>query len=315
MGMEISNARPPVVDFSILPEGCIANVLSLTSPRDACRLSLVASSFRSAAESDAVWERFLPSDYHDILARARDSPPSVSFSSKKELYLGLCDQPLIIDKGTKSFWLEKWSGKKCYMLAARDLTIVWGDTPMYWRWISLPECSTNGEVAELIRVCWLEIRGNISTRLLSLETSYAAYLVFRSSTGTYGFEYQPAEGWVGISGDEGETRTVYLDPEEGGEQRHGYQHPIIPRRIGMFSNNIMLRQPRESSGQYPKMRGDGWMEIELGEYFSRGGEDGELGMSLMEVKGGDWKSGLIVQGIEIRPKEEGKIEIYSVGCS
>lgn len=39
----------------------------------------------------------------------------------------------------QSFSIEKRSGKKCYMIAARALTIEWGDTPMYWKWISLPQ--------------------------------------------------------------------------------------------------------------------------------------------------------------------------------
>ncbi|KAA8538880.1 hypothetical protein F0562_025572 [Nyssa sinensis] len=305
MGTEISGGRGQLNLYE-LPEGCIANVLSLTSPRDACRLSLVASTFRSAAESDAVWGRFLPSDYHDILGRAVDSSQPLVFTSKKDLYFRLCDHPLIIDKGTKSFSLEKWSGKKCYMLAAKDLAIVWGDTPMYWRWTSQRE-SRFKEVAELINVCWLEICGKIATCLLSPDTTYAAYLVFKSLTGAYGFEYQPVEVSVRIKGGEGETQNVFLDPDGG--QMHRYQ--IIPRRIGLFNRGFnMLRQqvtvPRDiSNGQYPKQRGDGWMEIELGEYFNKGGdgEDGELEMSLMEVKGGGWKSGLVVEGIEIRPKE------------
>lgn len=97
-----------VIDFfNLLPEGCIANAVSLTSPRDACRLSLVASTFRWAAESDAVWERFLPSDYQDIIARSvnRDDESSSqlppAFARKKELYFHLSDHPLIIDGGTK----------------------------------------------------------------------------------------------------------------------------------------------------------------------------------------------------------------------
>lgn len=36
----------------------------------------------------------------------------------------------------QSFSLDKVSGKKCYMLSARDLIIVWGDNPTYWRWTS-----------------------------------------------------------------------------------------------------------------------------------------------------------------------------------
>lgn len=88
-------------DIYQLPEGCIANVLSLTSPRDASRLSVVATIFRSAAESDAVWDRFLPPDYSDIIYRSSDGAELVNVRSKKELYLYLCDHPLFIDGGTK----------------------------------------------------------------------------------------------------------------------------------------------------------------------------------------------------------------------
>lgn len=96
------------VDIYHLPEGCIANVLSLTCPRDASRLSLVASVFRSAAESDAVWDRFLPPDYRDIISRSSDGPDSIMFGSKKELYLYLCDHPFLIDGCTKviyTWWI------------------------------------------------------------------------------------------------------------------------------------------------------------------------------------------------------------------
>lgn len=89
------------VDIYHLPEGCIANVLSLTCPRDASRLSLVASVFRSAAESDAVWDRFLPPDYRDIISRSSNGQDSIVFGSKKELYLYLCDYPFLIEGGTK----------------------------------------------------------------------------------------------------------------------------------------------------------------------------------------------------------------------
>ncbi|KVI04384.1 putative F-box protein PP2-B12 [Cynara cardunculus var. scolymus] len=288
--------------FGSLPEGFIANALSLTSPRDACRLSLVCSVFRSAAEWDAVWESFLPSDYQKIVA-AEEEEDGGDFSSKKQLFLRLCDRPLIIDGGNKSFWLEKRSGKKCYMLAARDLSIVWGDTPRYWRWISMPD-SRFTEVAELISVCWFEVHGRISTSMLSPDTAYLAFIVFKSTSETYGFEYQPAEVSVGISGLKTQTRTVFL--EAGLDQRRR-QHPVVPRhRIGMFhrghrANPIGLINPN-SNGNGPKEREDGWLEIELGEYFIKKGELGELEMSMTEVKGGNWKGALVIQGIEIRPK-------------
>ncbi|CAI9768990.1 unnamed protein product [Fraxinus pennsylvanica] len=269
-------------DFQALPEGCIATALSLTSPKDACRLSLVTLMFRSAAESDAVWERFLPPDYRDIISRSIDSDDSVlaNLRSKKELYFHLCDNPIIIDGGIKSFSLEKGTGKKCFMLAARDLSIVWGDTPAYWQWIPYPE-SRFPEVAELLDVCWFEIRGKINTSMLSSGTTYAAYIVFTSKSGIYGFEYQPAEATVRISGRDGVKRTMCLDPE--GEQRHRHQFRSRGRNARRLAH-IYGRQgdlSTERITDYPKVRADKWMEVELGEFFVDGEQD--LDMEIMNI--------------------------------
>ncbi|GAA0185962.1 hypothetical protein LIER_33250 [Lithospermum erythrorhizon] len=288
-----------------LPEGCIATTLSLTSPRDACRLALVASTFRSAAQSDAVWESFLPNDYMEIVSRSLNVRQFLSsFQSKKELYFYLSHFPLLIDSGTKSFSLEKWTGKKCFILAARDLMIVWADTPEYWRWISLPE-SRFSEVVELLDVCWLEVRGKIMTSMLSPNTTYSAFLVFTTKSGTHGFDYHAAEGSVGISGEESETRTVCLDPD--GAKRYMFQ--IVPRRMGFFNRHfgVIMRaeepsSPLNANAEFPKQRDNDWYEVLLGEIYIKEGQDSELEISLTEVKAGNWKSGLIIEGIEIRPK-------------
>lgn len=89
------------MSLNVLPEGCIANVLAFTGPRDACRLSIVSSLFKSAGESDAVWERFLPRDYQSIIFTSDSYVLLSSLSSKKELYLRLCEKPIIIDDGKK----------------------------------------------------------------------------------------------------------------------------------------------------------------------------------------------------------------------
>ncbi|XP_076929411.1 putative F-box protein PP2-B12 [Bidens hawaiensis] len=282
--------------FESLPEGFIANAMSRTSPRDVCRLSLVCSLFRSAAEWDAVWEKFLPPDYRKILAGGG--------GSKKEVYMRLCDYPVMIDGGNKSFWLHKPSGKKCYMLAARELSIIWGDTPRYWRWISVPD-SRFAEVAELLSVCWLEVHGRINTSLLSTDTRYAAYLVYKSAPHTYGFEHHPAEVTVGLSGVEGQVKTVFLDPEACRRQRHEYEQTLPGRRrMGMFNHlrRLASRSNATPPENGPTRRQDGWLEIELGEFYNGKGQEGDLDMSMMDVRGGNWKGGLIIQGIEIRPK-------------
>ncbi|TKY52051.1 putative F-box protein PP2-B12 [Spatholobus suberectus] len=294
------------MDFNKLPEGCIANVLSFTSPRDVCRLSLLSSTFRSAAESDAVWGKFLPSDYHTIISQSS----SLCLPSKKHLYLHLCQKPLLLDDGKKSFQLDKVHGKKCYMLSARTLFIVWGDTPMYWRWTSLPDARFS-EVAELVSVCWFEIRGWINTGTLSPKTLYGAYLVFKPNpVGTYGFDYQSVEVSIGIAGGDPRKRTVFLDAERG--RRLRYQ--IVPRRAGIFNRARFMAtataveapttEDNNLDLQYPKERGDGWLEVEVGEFLNEGEEDKEVEMGVYEIKGGDWKGGLLVQGIEIRPKTD-----------
>ncbi|CAK9173810.1 unnamed protein product [Ilex paraguariensis] len=273
-----------VSDFSLLPESCISEIISLTSPTDACRAPAISSVFKSAADSNTVWEKFLPSDYTEILSW---SVSPVVYSTKKELYFHLCDTPILLNGGNLSFMLHKWSGKKCYMIPARGLSIVWGDTPQYWRWTSLPE-SRFSEVAELLNVCWLAIGGKMQTQMLSPKTTYVAYLVFKLAERNYGLgvsskaslrfvgESQEGAGWL--------TNTVYLELPE--------------RRRG--SRTSEAGQP---NGWLPQRRVDGWMEIRLGEFFNDHGVHGELEMQLNEIEHGHWKSGLIVKGINLRAKE------------
>ncbi|XXG89716.1 hypothetical protein AAC387_Pa12g1651 [Persea americana] len=276
--------------FGKLPEGCISHIISFTSPRDACRSSAVCSIFLSASESDSVWERFLPPDYQDVLAGSV-SPP-VRFSSKKELFFRLCD-PVLIDDKKMSFSIEKRTGRKCYMLSARKLWITWGDTPMYWKWNSLPE-SRFPEVAELLSVCWLEISGKIDAHLLSPKTTYKAYLVIKFGEEAYGLDFPHAETSVKLGGHA--SNNVALLQRNETQRFH--------RWTALYQLNMWRRAQAVSNradAQVPQSRSDGWMEIEMGEFFIDEGEEGDIEMRLMEVKGGHWKSGLIVEGIEMRP--------------
>ncbi|KAI3796881.1 hypothetical protein L1987_39568 [Smallanthus sonchifolius] len=278
--------------FSSLPEGFVSEALALTSPRDASRLSSVNSSFRSAAEWNMVWESFLPPE---CLAEEVDR----GLDSMKKVYLRLCDHPIIIEDGNKSFWLDKWSGKKCYMLAAKQLSIALVDSPNCWRWISMAE-SRFTEVAQLISVSSLEVSGNVNTSILSPNTTYVVYLVFMTTTKAYGFEYQPVEVYVGV--DNSHTRMVYLDPQAQKRRRLGPTRRIGSFGRGAFANSNEVPSPSEDN--CPKRRDDRWFEVEIGEYFNKGGDEVEVEMSVTEVKGGNWKTGIIIQGMEIRPKNE-----------
>ncbi|KAI6690929.1 hypothetical protein NL676_027757 [Syzygium grande] len=271
-------------DFSALPEGCLASVVSFTSPPDACRLASVSPIFKSACDSDAVWASFLPPDWRLMVSR--------SASSLKELYFSLCDDPVLVGDGKMSFSLDRHSGKKCIMLSARALSITGGDTPSNWNWNHMPN-SRFAEVAQLMEAYRLEIRGTISPRMLSPRTLYAAYLVFKLTRTRNGFEVRPFEVGAGFAGDEvgKRERSVQLS-----RTKIASGPPMRRRR------RVIPLAPDEGDGSYPKERRDGWSEIELGEFLTEDGQDGEVAMNVLDTS--NWRMvGLVVEGIEIRPKD------------
>ncbi|KAH7858143.1 hypothetical protein Vadar_020449 [Vaccinium darrowii] len=269
--------------FSKLPEGCISQILSMTSPADACRSSAISTLFNAAADSDSMWESFLPSDYRQIVSR---SVSPVVFSTKKQLYFSLCESPLLLDGGKLGFALDRESGKKCYILPARELDIAWKGDTRYWVWISLPE-SRFSEVAQLLNVWWLDIWGTIDTAMLSANTTYAAYLIFKITDQRHsGFESLPVKASVrflkeGEECEDDKSSTVSLTMQPLRSQRRG----------------------ERENGRFPQIRRDGWMEIELGKFHNDEGDDGEVEMRLREFR--QLKGGLIVEGIEVRPKVGG----------
>ncbi|WCJ18299.1 F-box protein PP2-B15 [Euphorbia peplus] len=272
----------------MLPESCVSSILSLTSPLDACRLSSVSSTFRSAMESDTVWDRFLPSNYVDTLPRL-DTP--FTFSSKRELFLHLCN-PLLIDGGTKSFKLEKSSGKVIYMLSARELSITWSDVPTYWTWIPSTE-SRFSEVAVLITTWWLEVKGKIRTRMLSPNTKYGAYLKMKICNRAYGLDSIPSELSVEV-GNQVSSCLTYLHCQNWRKQ------PQVSLENTTYTQ-MLEPSVKDMCGQMSRKRDDVWNEIELGEFFT-GECDEEVKMILMEIKGCQLKGGLVIEGIEVRPK-------------
>ncbi|XP_022760856.1 F-box protein PP2-B10-like [Durio zibethinus] len=261
----------------VLLDDCMSLIISFMSPQDACRMALVSQAFRSVADSDAVWETFLPVDYEEVISKS-SSPSLLSLAKKKDLYFSLCYHSILIDNGAMSFQLEKQNGKKCCILGARALSIKWADKPDYWSWISLPE-SRFSEVAKLKNVGMLDVKGKARLKILSSRTNYAAYLVFKIVRDRYGFRHTPVELRVAIEGTgSGEVRTVILDPR-----------PNAPH----------LARERE----------DGWMEIEMGEFFNECGDDRMVECNLREVHDNQPKRGLIIEGIELRPKENRTIRI------
>ncbi|KAF6147674.1 hypothetical protein GIB67_003005 [Kingdonia uniflora] len=160
-----------------------------------------------------------------------------------------------------------------YMIKARDLIITHGNDSRYWNFRTLP-MSRYGEVAELLAVWWLEVRGSIKTRELSPDTTYEAYFVYNLAKRSqrFGVTDPHLEVLIEILGIEGseKKRSVCLD--------------------------------RKSEDNPPQLRRDGWMEIKMGEFLNVHGEDTEVQTTIREISS-SVKAGLFIQGIEFRPKE------------
>ncbi|KAL2530915.1 F-box protein [Forsythia ovata] len=253
--------------FARLPEECISAILSLTSPMDTSRFSIISHAFKSATDSDNVWETFLPPDYQQIIST---SVSPVLYATKKHLYFTLFHSPILLHGGNISFSLDRRSGKKCYMLGARELLLSWGGC---WSWTSHPH-SRFSEVAKLKCPGWIHIRGMIKTQMLSSNTAYAAYLVFSLAGRFNGLE---------------SSRTIvrFVDPQTENSM------------IKTVESSEKLES--EGTGKIAQVRGDGWMEIEMGTFYNGQEDNRAVEAWLIEINNPGGKSGLIVEGIEFRP--------------
>jgi len=130
-------------------------------------------------------------------------------------------------------------------------------------------------VAEKHPVWWREIRGMINRLALSPNTQYAAYLVFKIID-TYGLNY-PVELSISVQGGHRSTKVVCLNPN-------------VERK----AHNRVEGLPR------PSVRSNGWLEIEMGEFFNSGLENEQVQMSVVEI-GFEQKRNLFLEGIEVRP--------------
>jgi len=276
-----------------LPESCISLIVGLTTPGDVCRLSAVSQTFRLAGNSDSVWEKMLPVQYRHLLARL-DTP--LHFSSKRELYFALC-HPNLIDGRTKKFWIERATGKLCFILSPRDLHITWGDDTRYWHWISRDDSSFK-EIAELVTVCWLEVQGQFDCKLLTPGTAYTISYRLKLNQSRrginrnfghramiphlsrpYGWNHKPVKFSVTTAGVEQQIYALYLSDTDKPVENDGYQ--MTP-----------LRHVEE-----------GWMEFDAGRFVveEEGDNPGEIEFCMREWEGGNWKGGLLLDGVKIQP--------------
>ncbi|KAJ1417155.1 Phloem protein 2-like [Sesbania bispinosa] len=169
---------------------------------------------------------------------------------------------------------------------------------MYWSWRPTPE-SRFREVAELRTVNWLEIEGKIRTGILTPNTAYGAYLIMNVSHRAYGLDSAPSEVSIVVGKNRVQRRgKAYLDLKD--DKKSKMETLFYRNRREVLRNRVV--EVEEENITVPLKREDGWMEIELGEFFNGEDDDEEIKMKLMEV-GYQLKGGLVIEGIEVRPRQ------------
>ncbi|KAJ0082605.1 hypothetical protein Patl1_11879 [Pistacia atlantica] len=193
----------------------------------------------------------LPHNYEAILKEA-DSPINKSSPNKikDQLYSG-------------KYWVNKESGSNCFMLFARDLSVIWGDDQRYWKWTSLKETSdVFVDVAELLNVCWLEIKVRFETTKLTPRALYKVMFVIMLKEVAYGWD-----------------APVNL-------------RLLLPNGIKIEHKENLKMKPRNQ-----------WIEIPVGEFRTLPERAGEMEISMYEIEDENWKKGLVIKGIVITAKE------------
>ncbi|KAF3779613.1 putative F-box protein PP2-B2 [Nymphaea thermarum] len=151
-----------------------------------------------------------------------------------------------------------------FVLSPKSVWICWAEDPQYWK-VSHMQNSRFSQKAELLDVCWLQIRGTFDTAILDKDTTYSVLYFFKYNDPVTGLE-SPAE--VSLSQKDGNiicSRKVHLNP---------------------------------GSPDLIKQEGEEWLALEVGK-FQPAKVSREITANLLDGTT-HWKTGLVFAGVEIR---------------
>ncbi|KAJ9537416.1 hypothetical protein OSB04_030149 [Centaurea solstitialis] len=233
------------------------------------------------SESDKDWEQKLPKDYEQIIKWSKDS---MEWTTKKELYIHFC-KGFLINNGEEWFSLHE-NGKKCYMLPARAIL-----KESDWRW--KPARESRFEEVACDPFTSFGIVCTIKSKILSPETKYACYLVFKITKDHHVFE----------------APTKVMDKDFHLNARHVadfwfiYLHspppPIIRSKLERSTRHNQFN--RHKMKGLPQQRNDGWMEVQVWE-FTTSTITEMISMRFHFINSASRSLiGLTIQGIEFKP--------------
>ncbi|KAJ9556384.1 hypothetical protein OSB04_010998 [Centaurea solstitialis] len=208
-------------------------------------------------------------DCQEIINRSESNTRN---ASKEDLYF-LLFKGILIDNGKKLFLLSKENGKKCHMLPAKEVIYNPSNVKLYN--IKPQDQSRFGESVEILSRHELGIKCNIEKQMLSLDTTYACFLVFKLSEKCRGLKC-PVKA------------------------RDLLPHKTERTKIISFTSPSTVNLDKVK--WIPKLREDGWMEVIVWETMFDAHNSEFIPMDLKLISFEGTMFGLIVCGIEFRPR-------------
>ncbi|XP_030943743.1 uncharacterized protein PHLOEM PROTEIN 2-LIKE A4-like [Quercus lobata] len=198
----------------------------------------------------------------NFLAILNDANKLIDASSPDEL----CDKlyaGVFLEPNALKYFVDEKFNKNCFIVFARKLLISWAENPDYWKWTKEKDVSGEDiEVAELSKVCWLNIEGTIQTIYLSPGTVYEVVFVVKMKD-------------EGICNMRNFSVTLTI---------------IFPRSKSLTRSANLKEKPLGN-----------WIEILVGEFTMLPENVGDISFKLGEYSS-DWKKGFVVKCATIRPK-------------
>ncbi|KAH7675342.1 Phloem protein 2-like protein [Dioscorea alata] len=170
---------------------------------------------------------------------------------------------IFLNKRTKKYWVDQETGCNCFMLFPRGLSIAWAEDRRYWQWFQVED----------IRGTSIEIAELLNVCWLEVH------------------------GKINTSLLTPKTKYEVVFVVKMKELSYGWQTPVNLRLL--FENGVtheqkvnLLELPREQR-----------KELKVGEIMNSGEKTREVEFSLYEYDVGQWKRGLVIEGVIIRPNK------------
>ncbi|KAF8028701.1 hypothetical protein BT93_E1377 [Corymbia citriodora subsp. variegata] len=170
---------------------------------------------------------------------------------------------VFLNNRTMKHWVEKNSKKNCFMIYARGLSITWAENSSYWQWVTQKDLPSDEAPVEMAELLDVcWLEAHGRFDLSKLSPGTTYEVAFVISMGSSG------DGWR------------------------------LPVNFRLTLPDGTKQEHKENLGEKP--RGD-WIEIKAGEVSTSEHKEGEMEVSMFEY-GGIWKSGLVLKGVLIKPK-------------